>query len=129
MSTISNVHSVLAWVVIAVNAIAGTWSTAAHWYEPLRARARIALVVGSQVVVVAQVALGSILVGFGGIDGDPNHMFYGFLTFASVGFIIAYRSISQYRFLLEGLGALFIMGLAIRTMFLSGAATVAMSIL
>lgn len=127
MGTISNVHDVLAWFVIVLNAAAGAWSTAAHWHEPLRGRARTAFVVGSHLLVVAQVALGSILVGFGGIEGGPSHMFYGFLTFAAVGFIVAYRSVSQYRFLLEGLGALFIMGLAIRTMFLSGVAAVVLS--
>lgn len=122
MSAVSSLHDWFAWVVIICNAASGAWSTAAHWQESLRVAARSAAVVVAHVVVVVQVVAGSILVGFGGIEGGPTHMFYGFLTFAAVGFIIAYRSLSQYRYLLEGLGGLFIMGLAIRTMFLSGVA-------
>ena len=65
-------------------------------------------------MVVLQVVLGSIVVGFGDVEGDQTHMFYGFLTFVGVGLIVGYRQLSEYRYLLYGLGGLFIMGLAIR---------------
>ena len=65
-------------------------------------------------MVVLQVVLGSIVVGFGGVEADQTHMFYGFLTFVGVGLIIGYRQLSEYKYLLYGLGGLFIMGLAIR---------------
>ncbi len=67
-------------------------------------------------LVAVQVALGGIIVGFSEVDPDQNHMFYGFLTFVGVGIIIGYRHLSQYRYLLYGLGGLFVMGLAIRAL-------------
>ena len=59
------------------------------------------------------------LVGFTDVNADGEHMFYGFLTFAGVGIIIGYRHLSEYKYLLYGIGGLFVMGLAIRAMFLN----------
>ena len=44
-------------------------------------------------------------------------MFYGFVAIISVALIYSYRQqMERYRYLLYGLGGLFIMGLAIRAM-------------
>ena len=119
MSTISSVHEILAWVMIVVGGIAGAWATAAHWVESVRSEALWVLHNVFHGIVALQVALGAIIVGFGDVDADQNHMFYGFLTFAGVGIIIGYRHLSEYKYLLYGLGGLFVMGLAIRSMLLN----------
>jgi len=108
----------MAWLVIVVGGVAGAWATAAHWMEQLRSE-RLWLVHHLfHALVAVQVALGAIIVGFSDVDADQNHMFYGFLTFAGVGVIIGYRHLSQYKYLLYGLGGLFVAGLAIRALLL-----------
>lgn len=118
MSVVSNLHEILAWTVIVLAGLAGAWATAAHWLERVRSpwlwRAQHVF----HATVALQVALGSVLVGFGGVDAAQNHMFYGFLTFVGVGLIIGYRHLSEFRYLLYGLGGLFVMGLAIRALLL-----------
>ncbi len=47
------------------------------------------------------------------------HAFYGFVAIIAVAIIYSYRSQMQHRrYLLYGLGSLFVMGLAIRAMIL-----------
>jgi len=119
VSTVRALHEILAWVVIFAAGAAGAWATAAHWIEGLQHRL---LWPANHIVhglVAVQVALGAILVGFTDVDADQNHVFYGFLTFVGVGLIIGYRHLSQYRYLLYGLGGLFVMGLAIRALLLN----------
>ena len=119
MSVLVRLHEVFAWGVIIVGFLGGVWATAAHWVEALRSRS---LWVAHHVfhgLVALQVAFGGIIVGFGDVDADQNHMFYGFLTFAGVGIIVRYRHLSAYRYLLYGLGALFVMGLAMRALLLN----------
>ena len=116
MSVVSTLHEVLAWVAIVAGAVVGTWTAAAHWVEGLRAEFIWRANAAFHIAIVVQVALGGIIVGFGDVDGSQDHMFYGFLTFAGVGIIVGYRHLSQYRYLLYGLGGLFVMGLAIRAL-------------
>lgn len=122
IDTLSSLHEILAWVVIAATAIAGSWATLAHWLESLRRDALWVVQNISHALVVIQVFVGSMLVGFGDIEANQTHMFYGFLTFVGVGLIIAYRHLSEYRYLLYGLGGLFVMGLSIRALLLDGLA-------
>lgn len=122
IDTLSSLHEILAWVVIVATAIAGSWATLAHWLESLRRDALWVIQHISHALVVTQVFVGSMLVGFGDIEADQTHMFYGFLTFVGVGLIIAYRHLSEYRYLLYGLGGLFVMGLSIRALLLDGLA-------
>lgn len=116
MSVVSSLHEVLAWAVIITGGFVGAWTTTAHWVEEAR---HGAMWIANHIfhgLVAVQVALGGIIVGFSDVDADQNHMFYGFLTFAGVGIIIGYRHLSQYKYLLYGLGGLFVMGLAIRAL-------------
>lgn len=122
IDTLSSLHEILAWVVIVATAIAGSWATLAHWLESLRRDALWVIQNISHALVVTQVFVGSMLVGFGDIEADQTHMFYGFLTFVGVGLIIAYRHLSEYRYLLYGVGGLFVMGLSIRALLLDGLA-------
>ena len=109
----------MAWLAIFVGGVAGTWATAAHWVESLRSGVLWVVHHVFHAIVAIQVALGAIIVGFSDVDADQNHMFYGFLTFAGVGIIIGYRHLSEYKYLLYGLGGLFVMGLAIRALLLN----------
>ena len=109
----------MAWLVILVGGVAGAWATAAHWVESVRSGALWVVHHVFHAIVAIQVALGAIIVGFSDVDADQNHMFYGFLTFAGVGIIIGYRHLSEYKYLLYGLGGLFVMGLAIRALLLN----------
>lgn len=119
MEVVRSLHQILGWVVIFAAGAAGAWAAAAHWMEGLR---HDSVWTANHVVhgiVAVQVALGAILVGFTEVNADQNHMFYGFLTFVGVGIIISYRHLSEYRYLLYGLGGLFVMGLAIRALLLN----------
>lgn len=97
-----------------VGGLAGGWATAAHWIEPLRVKQLWWAHHVFHGLVALQVTFGAVLIGVGGREADGNHVFYGFLTFIGVGIIVAYRHLSEYRYLLYGLGGLFVMGLAIR---------------
>lgn len=119
MSTIRSLHDGLSMLVIFSGFIAGTWALGAHYQERLRSNALWMAQHVFHVLIVVQVALGAILVGFSDVEADGTHMFYGFLTFVGVGIIIGYRHLSEYKYLLYGIGGLFVMGLAIRAMFLN----------
>jgi hypothetical protein len=118
MSTVISLHSAMAWVVIFATGSAGAWATLAHWFEGMRVRGLWLAQHVSHALVVTQVVLGSIIVGFGDVEADQTHTFYGFLTFVGVGLIVGYRHLSEYKYLLYGLGGLFIMGLSIRALLL-----------
>lgn len=122
ISTLVTVHEVLAWVVIFATGFAGAWATTAHWVDAARAPLLWVAQHVAHGLVVSQVVVGSMIVGLGDIEPDQTHMFYGFLTFVGVGLIIGYRHLSEYRYLLYGLGGLFVMGLSIRALLLDGLA-------
>ncbi len=104
--------------MVVVCGVCGLWATASHGQVSLDTPwLWRALNVGYALVLVVSLS-GGVVVGLGDIEADGNHMFYGFLTFAAVGVIVSYRHLAQYRYLLHGLGSLFIMGLGIRGMFL-----------
>ncbi len=119
MSTVRSLHEILAWVVIFTAGAAGLWATVAHWVESVRHQLLWTANHIVHALVAVQVALGAIVVGFSDVNADQNHMFYGFLTFVGVGLILGYRHLSEYRYLLYGLGGLFVMGLAIRALLLN----------
>ncbi len=112
----ARLHDILAWVAVIANGLTGAWVLAANWVEGVRSRAMWIAVHIAHAVVAIQVTLGALLVAGSDVDVDQTHMFYGFLTLLAVGLIIGYRQLAQYRYLLYGLGGLFIMGLGIRAM-------------
>lgn len=114
----SNVHSVLAWLVIAATGLTGLWAGAAHWRQSLRSDVLLWSVYASWVLTVAQVTLG-VFVLQSGAEADQLHYFYGFLAMASIAIVYSYRQqIERWEFLLLSGGNLFIMGLALRAVFL-----------
>ena len=106
-------------LVVVTGFFAGTWAVAAHFKEQVRSEKLWLAHHVFHFLVAVQVMLGAVLVGFSDVNADGNHMFYGFLTFVGVGIIIGYRHLSQYKYLLYGVGGLFVMGLAIRAMLLN----------
>jgi hypothetical protein len=105
--------------VVGANALVGLWALGAHGLAPLRANALWWCTGVAYVAVFVQVALGVALVAIEDIEAPEFHMFYGFLCIIAVAIVYSYRNqLEAYRYLLFGGGSLFIMGLAIRAMFL-----------
>lgn len=110
-------HVVMAWAVILANAVAGLWALGAHWLPALRHRSLWWFTAAAELTIVAQVILGVLLVTSEDREAPQFHMFYGFVALASVGIIYSYRQqLAPHRYLLYGLGGLFLMGLGIRAM-------------
>lgn len=117
--TLHNTHAVLGWVVVISNAIVGIWALAAHWLEKLRVRPLWILTGVAQVFIAVQVILGVINMQVNDIEVDGVHLFYGFIAIFTVGIIYSYRQqLEEWRYLLYGFGGLFLMGLALRSMFI-----------
>jgi hypothetical protein len=112
-----DVHVVGAWVVVVGNAIAGVWALGAHRWAALRHRALWWFTVVAEVAIAVEVVLGVLLVAREDRETPQFHAFYGFVALASVGIIYSYRNqLAGRRYLLYGLGGLFLMGLGIRAM-------------
>jgi hypothetical protein len=113
--SVSAVHQWWAWVVIGANALAGLWALAANWLPALRRPQLWWFTVAAEVTIFVQVILGVIMVSAQGIAVPQFHMFYGFVAIITVGILYSYRQqIAPYRYLLYGLGGLFLMGLGLR---------------
>lgn len=113
--TLRSVHEVFAWFVVGANAFVGTWALAAHWLEPLRHRVLWWCTVVAEVAIFVEVALGVAIVASENIEAPQMHAFYGFVALVTVGLIYSYRQqLAARRYLLYGLGGLFLMGLALR---------------
>jgi len=118
--TLRQLHADFSWVVVIANAAVGLWALAAHHREDLRHPALWPATVVAEVTIFVQVALGVALVAVQGLEVAQMHAFYGFVAIATVGIVYSYRQqIAAHRYLLYGLGGLFLMGLAIRAMTLS----------
>lgn len=116
---LQDVHVVGAWVVVISNALAGVWALGAHWLPALRHKALWWFTAVAEVAIAVQVALGVLLVTRDDREAPQFHTFYGFVALASVGIIYSYRAqLAARKYLLYGLGGLFLMGLAIRAMVL-----------
>lgn len=116
---LANAHQILAWVVIALNAAAGIWATAAHWQQPLQRRELWWFITAAQILLFVQVALGVARLQQLGAEPDQFHLLYGFCTLIAVAILYSYRhQVPQIKYLLYGGGSLFIMGLALRTVYL-----------
>jgi hypothetical protein len=110
-------HVAVAWVVVVTNALAGLWALGAHWLPTLRRQQLWWFTLAAELTIVAQVILGVLLVTTEEREAPQFHMFYGFVALASVGIIYSYRQqLEPHKYLLYGLGGLFLMGLAIRAM-------------
>jgi hypothetical protein len=110
-------HVWCAWVVVIGNALVGLWALGAHWLPALRRPELWWATAAAEVAIVVQAILGVLLVTTEDREAPQFHMFYGFVALASVGIIYSYRQqLAAHRYLLYGLGGLFLMGLGIRAM-------------
>ena len=118
--TLRHLHADFAWVVVVTNATVGLWALAAHYRDRLRVPALWRATVVAEITIVVQVALGVALVAIKHIEVAQFHAFYGFVALATVGIIYSYRQqVAAHRYLLYGLGGLFLMGLALRAIVIS----------
>ena len=111
-------HLAGAWVVVVGNALAGLWALGAHLgVARLRHPSLWWFTAGAEIAIAVEVVLGVILVAHEDREAPQFHAFYGFVALASVGIIYSYRhQLAGRRYLLYGLGGLFLMGLGIRAM-------------
>jgi hypothetical protein len=115
--TLRDLHDGFAWFVVVANALAGGWAMAAHWRVALRHRTLWWFTAAAELSIFVEVALGVGIVTTEDIETPDFHAFYGFVALATVGLIYSYRQqLASRRYLLYGLGGLFLMGLAIRSM-------------
>lgn len=106
-------------MVIVGNAVAGSWALAAHWAPHLRIRALWWLTLLVEVAIFLQVGFGVAMIAADGRDADEFHMFYGFIAIITVAILYSYRAqLERHRYLLYGVGGLFLMGLGIRALLL-----------
>lgn len=116
---VHDIHSWWAWVVVFSNGAVGLWALGAHKQESVRHRSMWWCIAAAQATIVVQVVLGISMLEGERSDALEFHMFYGFIALFAAAIIYAYRQqLTQHRYLLYGLGSLFIMGLCIRAMFL-----------
>lgn len=123
--TLREWHEAFAWVLLLANAAAGAWCLGAHLVERLRGRALWVGVTVAQVLVFVEIGFGVALMRSEGLEPDqlPDlHVLYGASAIVAVALLYGYRTTSPWvkerEFLVYGLGSLFIMGLAIRELFL-----------
>ena len=122
-TTLTNLHTSWAWVVIMGNALAGIWALSAHKVLALRSRALWWFTAFTQLSVFIQVILGVIMVNRDKIEFPQFHAFYGFVAIIAIAIIYSYRAQLKSRvYLLYGFGGLFLMGLSIRAMLVGQAA-------
>lgn len=118
--TLRQVHADFAWAVVAANAVAGAWALAAHYREHLRTRWLWITTGVAEVMIVIEVGLGVALVAIDDVEVAQFHAFYGFVALATIGIVYSYRQqVAPHRYLLYGLGGLFLMGLALRALTIS----------
>lgn len=107
---------------MATNGVAGAWALAAHRYEQARRRELWWFTAVAQVSIFVQVISGVVLAQGGSTDHLKMHMFYGFVAAFSVAIVYSYRAqLEDNRYLLYGLGGLFLMGLCLRAIYLNPA--------
>jgi hypothetical protein len=115
--SLHDAHQWWAWVVVVGNGLVGLWALAAHWWPAWRRPSLWWWTAAAEIAIVVEVVLGVLLVTSDDRKAPQFHMFYGFVALASVGIIYSYRQqLAAHRYLLYGLGGLFLMGLAIRAM-------------
>jgi hypothetical protein len=98
------------------------WALAANRVESLRTRALWWFTVVVQAAVFVQAGLGVGLVAGQDREAPQFHMFYGFVAIIAVGLLYSYsQQMRPRRYLLYGLGGLFVMGLGIRALLVGAA--------
>ncbi len=122
--SLRSAHEVLGWLLVVGNGLAGLWALAAHRLVQLRGRALWVFTGIAQVLIAVQVTVGVIDMQRRDLEIDGVHLFYGFVALFTVGIIYSYRhQLESWQYLLYGFGGLFLMGLALRSMFIAPLST------
>lgn len=120
MKALRDFHVVFGYVAIVANGVAGVGALVAWQVGRLRGRWIWVLTIAAEAMMMVEVIVGVILYASDdyGADRLRIHMFYGFLTFVTVGLAYQYRDSLRGRVeMFYGLVGLFIMGLGIRAVF------------
>lgn len=108
-------HHSFAWVVVATNGLVGGWALLAHYRPALRSRLLWWSVLIAEATIVVQILTGVWLIAHDHLRADDFHAFYGFGTLIAAVVIYSYRpQLKHVKYLLYGLGSLFLMGMALR---------------
>ena len=114
-------HETTAWVLIAVNALAGVLCLVAYRFDRMRGRWLWGLVIVGQTLAFVQATTGAILARQHDVQLGDMHALYGFSAIVAAMILYGYRTspfMKGKELLLYGLGSLFIMGLGIRNLYL-----------
>ena len=112
-------HVALGWTVVVANGLVGLWALVAHWVPAARHQILWWATALAQLLIGVEVVLGVAYLRSSGLEVSGIHQFYGFITLLSVALIYSYRpQVRKWQYLLYGFGGLFIMGLALRTVFI-----------
>jgi hypothetical protein len=107
------------WVQVGANAAAGLWALAAHRWPMVRSKALWVFTVVAQLVVTANVVMASVLLARYDWEFPELHMLYEFSGLVAIGIVYSYaQQMKPRRFLIYGGGGLFLMGLALRSLFM-----------
>jgi hypothetical protein len=95
------------------------WALAAHRWPAVRNRALWVVTVVAQLVVTANVVMASVLLARYDWEFPELHMLYEFSGLVAIGIVYSYaQQMKPRRFLIYGGGGLFLMGLALRSLFM-----------
>lgn len=117
MQALRDFHEVFGYVAIVANGVVGVGALLAWQVGRLRGRWLWVLTIAAEAMMMVEVVAGVILFVRADLGADRLriHMFYGFLTFVTVGLAYQYRDSLRGRVeMFYGLVGLFIMGLGIR---------------
>lgn len=118
--TLRAIHEVLGWALVVANGLAGVWALGAHWFHRLRVSALWGFTTVAQLLIGVQIIIGVIDMQARDLEINSIHLFYGFVALFTVGIIYSYRQqLEDWKYLLYGFGGLFLMGLALRSMFIA----------
>ncbi len=108
-------HRWFAWVVVGTNGLVGAWALLAHYRPRWRSRAMWWSVLVAEATIAIQVLSGVWLIAISHLGARDFHAFYGFGTVIAAVIIYSYRpQLRHVKYLLYGLGSLFLMGMALR---------------
>ncbi len=108
------------WVQVGLNAAAGTWALAAHQWPALRSKALWIFTVIAELVVTANVVMASVLLAKYDWEFPELHMLYEFSGLVAIGIVYSYaQQMKPRRLVIYGGGGLFLMGLALRSLFMN----------
>ncbi len=112
-----DIHRAWGYAAIVANFLAGVHLLCAWKWPGLRKKWLWWPTIIAEAMMLIQVLLGVLLVTAQDFKPPRFHMFYGFVSFITIGLLYSYRYVWQARGWMElayGLGGLFIMGLGIR---------------